>query len=97
MRQPLQIVETTADILSLVNNEYGATETVNVTAALIALKCRSALVKSPAASRAFLTKHGASIDPKLAMALEVVGSYADASLQVNPSTLFLLSVFLLLL
>ena len=37
--------------------------------------CRSALVRSPAASRAALEKHRAFIDSELAKALETVGSY----------------------
>lgn len=39
--------------------------------------CRSALVRSPAASRLALDKHQASIDPDLAIAkaLGIVGSY----------------------
>jgi len=37
--------------------------------------CRSALVRSPAASRVALDKHRASIDPDLAKALEIVGGY----------------------
>lgn len=38
--------------------------------------CRSALVRSPTASRAALGKHRASIDPELAKVLGVVGGYA---------------------
>jgi len=39
--------------------------------------CRSALIKSPAASRAALAKHRAFIDPSLAETLEIVGNYPD--------------------
>lgn len=60
------------------------------------LSCRSALLIGPAASRAALVEYQASIGGlELPKALEVVGSYADASLeQVDPtlySSLHLLS------
>ena len=44
--------------------------------------CRSALVRSPAASRIALTRHGTSIDSTLKKALEVVGGY---NIEVNPA------------
>jgi len=45
--------------------------------AAIVLACRSASVKSPAASRSALAKHRAVIDPGLAEILEKVGNYSD--------------------
>ena len=39
--------------------------------------CRAASVKSPAASRAALARHRASIDPELIKILETVGNYED--------------------
>jgi len=49
---------------------------INLRAAA-AVVCRSALVKSPAASRAALAKHRAVIDPALAEILETVGNYPE--------------------
>ena len=45
-----------------------------VTASLMAA-CRVALVKSPAATRAALTKYKTSLDPAFAKVLEVIGGY----------------------
>ena len=48
---------------------------MNLTSAAASLECQSALVEGPAAARAALAKHGASIASELALALEKVGSY----------------------
>jgi len=50
------------------------------------LECQSALVEGPAAARAALAKHGASIPAELVRALEIVGSYTldNVSFIVNP-------------
>jgi len=64
-----------------------------LTAAAAHLKCQSALVEGPAAARAALAKHGASIPAELAQALEIVGGYAtnEVSFTVTPPSLSLLS------
>jgi len=56
-------------------NEWNISGTLFTTA--IMEVCRSALVKSPAASRAALAKHRVVIDPALAEILERVGNYTD--------------------
>jgi len=53
--------------------------------------CRAALVKSPAASRAALQKHHASIEPALARLLGIVGSYADEVASTEISTCLIIS------
>ena len=50
--------------------------------------CRSALVRSPAASRAALEKHRAFIDSELVKALKTVGSY---DIEVGANILFHIS------
>jgi hypothetical protein len=60
---------------SLVIYGESASEVVSLTAAAALLECRLALVVGPAAARAALAKHEASIAPDLAVALKVVGSY----------------------
>jgi len=69
-----------ADISYTVKSDEGASEAMTLTAAAETLMvCRAALVKSPAASRFALTKHRASIDPTVAKALEMVGSYTNGN------------------
>jgi hypothetical protein len=60
-------------------------------AAGILAACRAALRGSPVAARNALARHRSSIDPALAKALEVVGSYA---LEVNLATYLLLDLVL---
>ena len=48
---------------------------IEYVAPAVLASCRSALERSPAASRAALIKHRASIDPALARTLEAVGGY----------------------
>jgi len=57
-----------------------------LTAAAASPECQSALAEGPAAARAALAKHGASIPDELARALETVGSYAtnEVSFTVTP-------------
>lgn len=61
-----------------VNASFDALELIGRTEAAqlgILAACRAALIKTPAASRNALARHRSSIDPALAKALEVVGSY----------------------
>ena len=51
----------------------------------ISVACRTAALKSPAASRAALARHRASIGPELVKILETVGGYED---KVTPSISF---------
>jgi len=67
--------------LSLVGSE-GLAETKTKTTAAVLTACRSALVRSPAASLIALTRHQTLLDSKLMKALEVVGGYDIA---VNPA------------
>jgi hypothetical protein len=64
----------------------GSAETTTVTPAVLTA-CRSAVVRSPATSRAALDKHRESIDPDLATVLEIVGGYAIEVFipRLNPS------------
>jgi len=55
-------------------SDEGVDEEITWAAVLV---CRSAMVKSPAASRSAFAAHGESIDPTLAHSLEVVGSYSN--------------------
>jgi hypothetical protein len=59
----------------------GAADKNKCVPAAVLTACRSALVKSPAASRAALQKYRASIDvdPALARLLETVGAYSQAN------------------
>ena len=61
--------------------------------AAITVVCRSALVKSPAASRAALAKHRAFIDPSLVEILEIVGNYPEEVTSSALHTLSYLSYF----
>jgi hypothetical protein len=56
------------------SNDGGTAEIMEAPPAYLQA-CRSALVKSPAASRAALTKHRVSLDRALVKALETVGGY----------------------
>ena len=68
------------------NGEGTAGSTMNLTAAATLMVCRSALVKSPAASRAAVANHRESIGPELAKALETVGSYTNEVAFTLPPT-----------
>ena len=76
MLQPLQAPEVNAGAQS--SSIYGesASGFMNLAAAAASVECQSALMDGPAASLVALTKHQASIAPRLANALEEVGSYS---------------------
>jgi len=77
--QALGSLERNPDTIpSTINNDEGTSEATDLRAAAATLMvCRTALVKSPAASRSALAKHCASIDPTIAKALQIVGSYTN--------------------
>jgi len=76
MLQPLPNLTENAGIQSSFYNDGGITPT-NFYEVVTILACRSALVKSPAASRVALAKHHSSIGTELAKALEIVGGYSN--------------------
>jgi len=86
MSRPLKIPKNAADAHSSVSSGESVSEVLNLTAAGALLECQSALVEGPAAARAALAKHGASIPSELARALETVGSYTtiEVTFTVNP-------------
>jgi hypothetical protein len=87
MSRPLKASKKIAGVQSSVNGE-GTAGAMNLTAAATFMVCRSALVKSPAASRAALTKHRESISHEIAKALETVGSYTnEVAFTLPPSLL----------
>jgi len=58
-------------------NCHGAPEGTNLAEAAALLECQIAMIKSSAEARTALSKHQALIAPKLAQALERVGSYTE--------------------
>ena len=86
MSRPLRIPKNAADAQSSVHCGESAPEVLNLATAGALLECQSALVEGPAAARAALAKHGASIPAELVRALEIVGSYTldNVSFIVNP-------------
>ena len=76
MPRPLKASKKIAGVQSSLNGQ-GTAGAMNSAAAATLMVCRSALVKSPAASRAAVAKHRESIGPDLAKALEIVGSYTN--------------------
>jgi len=86
MSRPLEIPKNAADAQSSVHCGESAPEVLNLATAGALLECQSALVEGPAAARAALAKHGASIPSELALALEIVGSYTtiEVTFTVNP-------------
>ena len=70
-------------------SEHEATVSIDYA---ILIVCRSAVVKSPAGSRAALTKHRASIDRKLTNLLEDVGSYTNEVTISNITRFFTCSI-----
>jgi len=96
MLQPSHNFDITAGIQSLFYTG-GGIESTNTREAATFLVCRSALVKSPAASRAALAKHRAFIDPELAKALGIVGGYAKNEVMPFFLTLSLYQYFVVMM
>jgi len=86
MSRPLKIPKNAADAQSPAHCGESAPEVLNLATARASLECKSALVEGPAAARAALAKHGASIPSELVRALGIVGSYTtfEVTFTVNP-------------
>jgi hypothetical protein len=67
--------DTESSLLTLLSSEKMEKFEAEVGRATSIIICRAALVKSPAASRAALTQHRASIDPELAKMLKMTGGF----------------------
>lgn len=76
MSRPSKIQKKDVGALSSVNCGHGAPEGTNLAEAAALLECQIAIIKSLAEDRTALRKHQALIAPKLAQALERVGSYS---------------------
>jgi hypothetical protein len=67
--------DTQSSLLTLLSSEKMEIFEAEVGLATSVIICRAALVKSPAASRAALAQHRASIDPELANMLKIIGGF----------------------
>jgi hypothetical protein len=87
MTRPSEVPGNHVGAQSSVNEGESPFEVMNLTAAAASSECQTALTEGPAAARAALAKHRASIPPELARALETVGSYTinEVSFTVTPS------------
>ena len=86
MSLTLKVPENAADAQSPAHCGESAPEVLNLATPGASLECQSALVEGPAAARAALAKHGASIPSELVRALGIMGSYSTikVTFTVNP-------------